>query len=65
VAKNDGRPTSWWWSAPRDELEIDGQVDEEALPDGAFIGEIEPFPRDVRTGTFELTAVTTPSSATS
>lgn len=43
--------------ATEDELEIvDGQVDEEALPDGAFIGEIEPFPGGTScTGTFELT----------
>lgn len=44
--------------ATRDELTVtDGQVDEEALPDGAFIGEIEGFPAgETCEGTFELAA---------
>ena len=38
-------------------LAADGTVDEEKLPQGAFVGEIEPFPSRQRcTGTFELTA---------
>jgi hypothetical protein len=37
-------------------LAADGTVDEEKLPEGAFVGEIEPFPgRQHCTGTFELT----------
>lgn len=36
---------------------VDGKVDEGALPDGAFIGEIESFPAgETCEGTFELTA---------
>jgi hypothetical protein len=38
-------------------LAADGTVDEEKLPEGAFIGEIEAFPAKQRcTGTFELPA---------
>jgi hypothetical protein len=38
-------------------LAADGTVDEEKLPKGAFVGEIEPFPsRQHCTGTFALTA---------
>ena len=36
---------------------VDGVVDEEALPEGDFIGEIEPFSGECE-GTFELTAGT-------
>jgi len=37
-------------------LGADGTVDEEKLPKGAFVGEIEPFPAKQRcTGTFQLT----------
>lgn len=36
---------------------VDGKVDEGALPDGAFIGEVESFPAgESCEGTFELTA---------
>lgn len=59
VAKNDGEEPHELVvvKATADDLEIvDGQVDEEALPDGAFIGEVEPFPGGTScTGTFELT----------
>ena len=59
VAKNDGEEAHELVvvKATADDLEIvDGQVDEEALPDGALIGEIEPFPGGTScTGTFELT----------
>ncbi len=59
VAKDDGDEPHELVvvEATEDELEIvDGKVDEEALPDGAFIGEIEPFPGGTScTGTFELT----------
>jgi hypothetical protein len=38
-------------------LAADGTVDEEKLPEGAFVGEIEPFPSKQRcTGTFQLAA---------
>jgi hypothetical protein len=38
-------------------LAADGTVDEEKLPEGAFVGEIEPFPAKQHcTGTFELAA---------
>jgi hypothetical protein len=38
-------------------LAADGTVDEEKLPEGAFVGEIESFPaRQTCTGTFELPA---------
>jgi hypothetical protein len=38
-------------------LTADGTVDEEKLPEGAFVGEIEPFPAKQHcTGTFELAA---------
>ena len=38
-------------------LAADGTVDEEKLPEGAFVGEIEPFPaKQDCTGTFELAA---------
>jgi hypothetical protein len=38
-------------------LAADGTVDEEKLPEGAFVGEIEPFPAGQScTGTFELPA---------
>lgn len=38
-------------------LNDDGSLDEEALPDGALIGEIEPFPSgETCTGVFELAA---------
>ena len=45
-------------AASADELTVvDGKVDEEALPEGAFIGEIEAFPAgETCEGTFELTA---------
>ncbi len=59
VAKNDGEEPHELVvvQATEDELElVAGQVDEEALPDGALIGEIEPFPGGTScTGTFELT----------
>lgn len=59
VAKNDGEEPHELVvvKATADELEtVDGQVDEDALPDSAFIGEIEPFPGGTScTGTFELT----------
>lgn len=36
---------------------VEGKVDEDALPDGAFIGEVEAFPAgETCDGTFELTA---------
>lgn len=36
---------------------VDGKVDEAALPDGAFIGEVEAFPAgETCSGTFELAA---------
>lgn len=36
---------------------VDGKIDEDALPDGAFIGEVEAFPSgESCEGTFELTA---------
>lgn len=36
---------------------VDGKVDEDALPDGSFIGEVEAFPAgESCEGTFELTA---------
>jgi hypothetical protein len=35
----------------------DGQVDEDSLPQGSFVGEIEPFPAGDRCpGTFQLSA---------
>jgi hypothetical protein len=38
-------------------LAADGTVDEDRLPEGAFVGEVEPFPAKQRcTGTFELAA---------
>jgi hypothetical protein len=38
-------------------LAADGTVDEEKLPEGAFVGEVEPFPAKQHcTGTFELAA---------
>ena len=38
-------------------LAADGTVDEDKLPKGAFVGEIEPFPAKQHcTGTFQLTA---------
>jgi hypothetical protein len=38
-------------------LAADGTVDEEKLPEGAFVGEIEPFPANQHcTGTFQLAA---------
>jgi hypothetical protein len=38
-------------------LAADGTVDEDKLPEGAFVGEIEPFPAKQRcTGTFQLAA---------
>jgi len=38
-------------------LAADGTVDEDKLPEGAFVGEIEPFPAKQHcTGTFQLTA---------
>jgi hypothetical protein len=38
-------------------LAADGTVDEDKLPEGAFVGEIEPFPaRQHCTGTFQLAA---------
>ena len=39
-------------------LDADGALDESALPDGALIGEVEPFPGKGETcdGTFELSA---------
>ena len=38
-------------------LAADGTVDEDKLPEGAFVGEIEAFPAKQRcTGTFELAA---------
>lgn len=42
--------------SPDDLTVVDGKVDEDALPDGAFIGEVEAFPggEDCE-GTFELT----------
>lgn len=43
--------------APKALTVVDGKVDEDALPDGAFIGEVEAFPAgETCTGTFELTA---------
>jgi hypothetical protein len=41
-----------------DELTVvDGQVDEEALPEGAFVGEVEGFPSgETCDGTFDLAA---------
>jgi hypothetical protein len=37
-------------------LAADGTVDEEKLPEGAFVGEVEPFPAKQHcTGTFQLT----------
>lgn len=36
---------------------VEGKVDEDALPDGAFIGEVEAFPAgETCSGTFELSA---------
>jgi hypothetical protein len=38
---------------------VEGKVDEDALPDGAFVGEVEGFPAgEACEGTFELTAGT-------
>ena len=38
---------------------VDGRVDEDALPEGAFVGEVEEFPAGATcTGTFELTPAT-------
>jgi len=43
--------------SPDDLTVVDGQVDEEALPEGAFIGEIEGFPAgETCEGTFALPA---------
>lgn len=43
--------------SPEDLIVTDGQVDEEALPEGAFIGEVEGFPAgETCEGTFELAA---------
>ena len=60
VAKNDGEEPHELVvvRAVEADLEIvDGQVDEEALPDDAFIGEVEPFAGGTScNGAFELTA---------
>lgn len=43
--------------APEALTVVEGKVDEEALPDGAFIGEVEAFPAgETCSGTFELSA---------
>lgn len=60
LAKNDGEVPHELVVVRAEEADleiVEGQVDEEALPDGAFIGEVEPFAGGTScNGAFELAA---------